>query len=394
MLSFLTRAFQRFVAFEASSALLLLGAAIAAFAWANSPASASYDALWAARPFPVLEPVGMNKSLLLWVNDLLMAVFFFVVGLEIKRELVDGELATRRQAMLPLVAAIGGMVVPALVYVAFNAGGDGAAGWGIPMATDIAFALGILTLLGPRVPLGLKVFLTAVAIVDDLGAVLVIAFFYTASVSGVALGVAAVVLAALVALNRANVQRSLPYLLLGAVLWVAVLKSGVHATIAGVLLAFTIPAEGENAPLDRLEHALHPWVAFGVMPIFALANAGVALGGGAGLASPVTLGVVAGLVLGKAVGVLAAARLAVGAGWAALPLGVTWGHVAGASLLCGVGFTMSLFIATLAFGPSPLLDAAKTGILLASAIAGVLGYAVLRRQRPAPPAAVVVTPTA
>lgn len=383
MLAPLTRAFRRFVAFEASSALLLLAAALLAFAWANSPWAAGYDALWST----YIGAGPLRLSLLHWVNDLLMAIFFLVVGLEIKRELIDGELSSRRQAMLPLVAAIGGMLVPALLYVALNRGGAGAPGWGIPMATDIAFALGILTLLGPRVPIGLKVFLTAVAIVDDLGAVLVIAFFYTSGVSLVALGVAALVLVALVALNRAGVDHIAPYLLLGLVLWGAVLASGVHATIAGVLLAFTIPAKGENAALDRLEHTLHPWVAFAIMPIFALANAGVAVGGGAGLASPVTMGVVVGLVVGKAIGVFGAALLAVKAGWATLPAGVTRAHVAGASLLCGVGFTMSLFIASLAFGPGALLDAAKTGILLASAIAGVIGYVVLRRVTPAVPVA-------
>ena len=379
MRTLITRAFERFARFEAASAVLLLAAALLAFAWANSPFADAYTALWAFRPFPFLDGVGMNKSLVLWVNDLLMAVFFFVVGLEIKRELVGGELSTLRKAMLPLVAAVGGMVVPALIYTAFNAGGPGAAGWGIPMATDIAFALGILALLGSRVPVGLKIFLTAVAIVDDMGAVIVIALFYTSQVSVVALGVAVVALGGLYALNRAGVVRVPLYLLLGAVLWVAVLKSGVHATVAGVLLAFTIPARGEGAPLLRLEHALHPWVAFGVMPIFALANAGVMLGGGAGILNPVTLGVVCGLVAGKAVGVLGAALVALRVGWSDLPAGVTRGHLVGASLLCGVGFTMSLFIATLAFGPSALLDSAKVGILIASALAGVLGYVVLRR---------------
>jgi len=328
------------------------------------------------------------------------------------------------------MAAVGGMAVPALVYTVFNRGGEGAAGWGVPMATDIAFALGVLALLGSRVPLGLKVFVTALAIVDDLGAVLVIAFFYTAQISWTSLGAAAALFAVLLFINKAGARRPLPYVVLGAALWLAVLKSGVHATIAGVLLALTIPArarlnpeefaaharsivgdlerpatsdsmpedhgsavqeleilcEKAESPLQRLEHALHPWVGFVIMPIFAFANAGVTLGGNALslLAHPVSLGVMSGLLVGKIVGIGGLSWLAVRAGWAQLPMGVSSRQLWGASCLCGIGFTMSLFIANLAFGNGALLDVAKTAILFASLIAGVLGY-VLLRQAPSPP---------
>ncbi len=410
---------------EAAGGIVLIACALIALLWANSPWAGTYTALWASK-----VTVGpLSETLLHWINDGLMAVFFFVVGLEIKREVLVGELASRRQAALPVAAALGGMVVPAALYAAVNRGGAGAGGWGIPMATDIAFALGVLALLGRRAPTGLKIFLAALAIVDDLGAVLAIALFYTAQVSWVALGAAALFLALLILANRLRIRHPLAYALLGVGLWVAFLESGVHATIAGVLLALTIPArtrvdpgefsrrvgallrhfdrvdegagtiltnadqqaalaeledlaEGVQTPLQRLEHALHPWVAFGIVPLFALANAGVALGGGPGaaLTEPVTLGVLLGLVVGKQVGVMAGAWLAVRGGVADLPEGVTWRHLYGAGWLAGIGFTMSLFIGALAFGEGALLDAAKVGILTASLIAGGVGWALLRFQ--------------
>jgi NhaA family Na+:H+ antiporter len=356
-----------------------------------------------------------------------MAVFFFLVGLEIKREMLVGELASLRQAALPIAAAVGGMVVPAALFTLVNFGGPGAAGWGIPMATDIAFALGIVALLGSRVPLALKVFLAALAIVDDIGAVLVIAVFYTATISWTSLGVAAVVLAVLLTFNKAKVRHPAPYALLGIVLWVAFLKSGIHATIAGVLLAMTIPArtrieqqavaaqvreglaafeeasgpgvnvmtnsaqqeaidrmedacEGAQTPLMRLEHGLHGVVALGIMPIFALANAGVALGGdlAGAFTQPVTLGIVLGLVLGKPIGIMLASWIAVRSGVAIMPGGASWRLIHGISWLAGIGFTMSLFIAGLAFPGADLLDASKLGILAASVAAGVTGWLLLR----------------
>ena len=400
----LARALQPFVAFtrwQAAGGVLLLAAAAAAVAWANSPLADGYFGLWGRELTLGLGDASLTKPLLLWVNDGLMAVFFLLVGLEIKRELMGGELSSPRRAALAFAAALGGMVVPALLYAAFNAGGPGERGWGIPMATDIAFALGVLALLGSRAPLALKVFLTAVAIVDDLGAVLVIALFYTSQVSLAALAAAAGALAVLWAMNRAGIRRLPPYALVGFVLWVAVLKSGVHATVAGVLLAMAIPVAaraGEaKSPLARLEHALHPWVAFAILPVFALANAGVALGAGASaaLASGVTAGVVLGLVVGKQVGVLAFAWLAVRLGIAELPRGIGWGHIHAAACLCGIGFTMSLFIGGLAFGDPALLDQAKVGILAASLLSGVLGAALLAlRAAPAPALAPARVPLA
>lgn len=422
--------FQQFARAEASGGLLLLACTALALAWANSPWAGSYFHLWEV-PFTIGTPqAGVTHTLHHWINDGLMAVFFFMVGLEIKREMLVGELSSLRQAALPIAAAIGGMVVPAALYAALNAGGPGAAGWGIPMATDIAFALGILALLGNRVPLALKVFLAALAIVDDIGAVLVIAIFSTATISWASLGVAAVVLALLLSINRAGARHPAPYALLGVVLWGAFLQSGVHATIAGVLLAMTIPArtridqeefarqvragvagfeqasgpgtsvltnsaqqevihhiedacEGAQSPLMRLEHGLHGIVAFGIMPLFALANAGVRIGGDlAGtFAGPVPLGIMAGLVLGKPLGITLASWLVVRSGVAVLPGGTTWRIIHGTSWLAGIGFTMSLFIAGLAFPDAGLVDASKLGILAASVIAGLVGWALLRFGR-------------
>jgi len=429
--------FQRFFSTHAAGGLVLLACTAVALAWANSPWADAYHHLWEA-PVTIGAPgFGLTLSLHHWVNDGLMAVFFFLVGLEIKREVLVGELASRRSAALPVAAALGGMLAPAALYAAVNAGGPGAAGWGVPMATDIAFALGILALLGDRVPSALRVFLAALAIADDLGAVLVIALFYTSALDWGALGGAAVVLAVLLGLNRAGARRPLTYALLGVLLWLLVLASGVHATIAGVLLALTIPArtrigekeflaraeqsladfraadepgttvltnrghqealqalesacDAAQAPLQRIEHALHGFVAFIVMPIFALANAGVPLGAGgvsAALRSPVALGVALGLLVGKPLGITLASYAAVRAGAADLPTGVAWRHVHGAAWLGGIGFTMSLFIAGLAFADPVVLDTAKLGVLGASAGAGVVGYALLRAASRRTPAA-------
>ncbi|NNF59017.1 MAG: Na+/H+ antiporter NhaA [Rhodothermaceae bacterium] len=428
-------AFAEFFRTEAAGGVILLACAALALIWANSPLAASYFRLWETTVTAGAGPLVIQKPLLLWINDGLMALFFFVVGLEIKREVLTGELAAPRKATLAIVAAVGGMVAPAVLYLTVNVGTDASAGWGIPMATDIAFALGVLALLGSRAPLALKVFLTAIAIVDDLGAVLVIALFYTSKLSLTALGIAGAFFVALVAVNRLGIQRTLIYALLGLGLWVAMLKSGVHATVAGVLVALTIPArrridaprflaeardlvgrfsegvkEGRaeptsaqrdavhalehaceriETPLARLEHGLHGWVAFFIMPVFALANAGVALGGDvlAMLTDPVAIGIGLGLVLGKQVGVFGFAWAAVKTGLAKLPEGVTWAQVHGVSLLTGIGFTMSIFIANLAFvGVPERLDSAKLGILVASLISGGLGWWRLRQTAPSPPA--------
>lgn len=418
-----------FIHHEAFSGVLLLACAVVALGWANSPWHASYEALWQTELSLSLGPWHFGESLRHWVNDALMAIFFLVVGLEIKREVLVGELASPHQAALPAVAALCGALVPAGIYAAITIGTTGASGWGIPMATDIAFSLGVLALLGSRIPLALKVFLTALAIVDDLLAVLVIAVFYTEQIHTRALLAVGVALLGLILANRLGVRRPLVYGALGIVLWGAMFASGVHATLAGVLLAMAIPArtrvdpdafaaegqtllqqfdqagppgesvltngdrqdalaelehlvEGAGAPLQRLEHTLHPWVVFAIVPLFALANAGVRLEGGlTGIArQPVTVGVVLGLVAGKQVGVMLGAWLAVRLRLSALPPGVTWRSLYGVGWLAGIGFTMSLFVADLAFsGPSRevLLANAKVGVLTASIIAGGGGWLVL-----------------
>ncbi|WP_027142898.1 Na+/H+ antiporter NhaA [Mesorhizobium sp. WSM3626] len=373
--------FREFLDSEAAGGIILMVAAALALVVANSPLAESYFAVLHA----YLGPLSVSH----WVNDGLMAVFFLLVGLEIKREMLDGQLSTWPRRVLPGIAAAGGMVVPALVYVAINSSNPAAlSGWAIPTATDIAFALGVLSLLGSRVPASLKVFLTALAIIDDLGAVIIIAIFYTSGLSLAYLGAAFAVIAALVVLNRMRVMSLVPYLVLGAILWVLVLKSGVHATLAGVALALTIPLERsagighdlDHSPLHRLEHGLHKLVAFIVVPIFGFANAGVSLAGlsfGA-LIEPLTLGVAAGLVVGKLVGVFGSSALAIRFGLADLPAHAGWSHMIGISLLCGIGFTMSLFIGLLAFASDVALqDAVKVGILAGSFIAALLGAAVL-----------------
>jgi NhaA family Na+:H+ antiporter len=417
--------FKEFFHSTVSGGLLLMAAAIVALVWANSPWSASYHELWATPMTVGIGEFAISKPLQLWINDGLMAIFFLVVGVEIKRELLIGELNTRRKAALPIAAAAGGALLPAAIFALIVGGGLGSSGWGIPMATDIAFALGVLALLGSRVPIGLRIFLTALAIVDDLMAVLVIAVFYTADLHVDMLAAAAGVFVILLLVNRAGVRHPIVYAALGVVLWVFVLKSGVHATIAGVLLAVTIPArvridpadfvakaraivdrfeqrvihdptidvedehealweletvaEQAQAPMLRLEHTLHPWVAFLIVPLFALANAGVTLTGDVLRIppDPIILGIILGLVVGKQIGITAATWLIVRSGRAMLPEGVTWRHVYGVGWLGGIGFTMSLFIAELALDAAAL-SMAKVGILAASVIAGVGGYLLLR----------------
>lgn len=373
--------FREFLDSEAAGGIVLMAAAALALIVANSPlAEAYFDALHA-----YLGPLSVSH----WINDGLMAVFFLLVGLEIKREMLDGQLSTWPRRALPGIAAAGGMLVPALVYLAINRDNPAAlSGWAIPTATDIAFALGVLSLLGSRVPGSLKVFLTALAIIDDLGAVIIIAVFYTTGLSLAYLGAAFAVIALLIVLNRMKVLTLVPYILLGVVLWVLVLKSGVHATLAGVALALTIPLKVspgishdlDHSPLHRLEDGLHRIVPFVVIPIFGFANAGVSLAGlsAAALVEPLTLGVAAGLVAGKLVGVFGSSALAIRLGFADLPVNAGWLHMIGISLLCGIGFTMSLFIGLLAFASNvELQDAVKVGILAGSFIAAILGAAVL-----------------
>lgn len=393
----ITDALKRFFAAESAGGIVLAVATVAALLLSNSPWGIDYEAF---RQLPGEVRIGddalvLSKPLILWVNDLWMAVFFLLVGLEIKRELLVGELSTFRQALLPLGAALGGMAVPAGIYATLNWHDPIALrGWAIPAATDIAFALGILLLLGSRVPTSLKVFLTAVAIIDDLGAIVVIAFFYTANLSWAMLIAAGVGIVVLFALNRAGVKSVLPYLAVGVVIWLCVLKSGVHATLAGVVTAFAIPLrtgdDEAESPLEMLEHALHPWVAFAVLPMFAFANAGVVLHGLSlgTLTESVPLGIAAGLVLGKAVGVFGASWLLAVTGAAELPDGANRWQFFGVCVLCGVGFTMSLFIGGLAFeGQGPAYETqVKLGVLGGSLIAGVLGTFILMRAERRGPA--------
>lgn len=370
---------------DAVAGLLLMLAAVLALALDNSPVAWMYDAILTT---PVAVQVGalaIDKPLLLWINDGLMAVFFFLIGLEVKRELLSGRLSTLSQAGLPIAAAIGGMVVPSLIYVAFNFGDQTAlTGWAIPAATDIAFALGIVALLGDRVPSAVKLFLLALAIIDDLGAILIIAIFYSSDLSVVSLAGAAACVTILIGLNYAGVRRVAPYLLIGLVMWVCVLKSGVHATLAGVVVALTIPLRTrgghKTSPLHELEHKLHPWVVFAIMPVFAFANAGVSLSGLslAALTAPIPLGIALGLFAGKQVGVFGFSWLAARAGLCRLPDGVSWMQIYGAALLAGVGFTMSLFIGTLAFQDPEHATAVRLGVLSGSILSAIAGYVVLR----------------
>ena len=376
--------FTRFFQLEAASGLLLIAAAVLALIVNNSPLSYLYSGLL---DVPVAVQVGalnIAKPLLLWINDGLMALFFLLIGLEVKREVVDGHLSKPSQVILPATAAVGGMVIPALLYWFINRDNPAAvAGWAIPTATDIAFALGVLALLGKRVPVSLKLFLMTLAIIDDLGAIIVIALFYSGTLSSVSLLLAAACLVVLMAMNRLGVVKLGPYMIVGLILWVCVLKSGVHATLAGVALALCIPLRTRNAetsPLLSLEHALHPWVAYAILPLFAFANAGVSLAGMTveSFTHPVPMGIAVGLLLGKTVGVFGLTWLAVKLRLAALPEGAGWGQILGVAILCGIGFTMSLFVGSLAFAPgsSDYAGMDRMGILTGSFFAAVIGYAV------------------
>ena len=389
------RALAEFFRLEAAAGIMLIAAAALALVAANSPLAPAYDAF---RDLPVRVGIGsfaIAKPALLWINDGLMAIFFLLVALEIKREALTGQLAGRERLVLPLVCALAGVVVPALLFAALNHA-DAAAmrGWAVPTATDIAFALGVLALLGSRVPVGMKLLLSTIAVVDDLIAIMIIAVFYSHGLSLVALAWAGVALAAMGLLNRRGVTALTPYLLLGVVLWVAVLKSGVHATLAGVATGLliphadrrnTVPDEVEHSPLEHLEHALHPWVAYAILPLFAFVNAGLVLGGlsPSALFAALPLGVVLGLVLGKPVGIVSAAVAMRAVGWARFPDGMDLRSMLGLGLLCGIGFTMSLFIASLAYHDAAQYEAAVLGILGASLIAAVLGLLWLRATLPA-----------
>jgi Na+:H+ antiporter, NhaA family len=378
---------QRLSRHEAASGIVLMLASALALVLANSPMAGFYDLLLSLRGSVRIGSFGIEKPLLLWVNDGLMAIFFLLVGLEIKREVLAGQLSDRSGAILPAAAAIGGMVVPALIYLGITwhapgATAGAASGWAIPAATDIAFSLGVMALLGSRVPTSLKLFLTALAIIDDLGAIVVIAIFYTEELSWVSLAVAAAALAVLVVLNLTGVRRVVWYVLVGLVLWVFVLKSGVHATLAGVALALAIPFEakpGDASPLIRVEHELAPWVAFGILPVFGFANAGLSFTGlsFSSILEPVPLAIAAGLFFGKQIGVSATAALVIRAGWAELPGNAGWVTLWGTSILTGIGFTMSLFIGTLAFGESDTEAIMRLGVLVGSALSAIAGAAVL-----------------
>ncbi|HKJ82911.1 MAG TPA: Na+/H+ antiporter NhaA [Mariprofundaceae bacterium] len=384
-----------FLKFESASGIVLVGVALLALIVANSPLAHLYNLLIDMPVEIRIGPLQLAKPLLLWINDGLMAVFFFLVGLELKREMLEGELVDMRRAALPAIGAVGGMVVPAGIYLAINHYLNGASaiainGWAIPMATDIAFALGVLLLLGSRVPSALKVFLVSLAIFDDIGAIIVIALFYSGNLSTMALLVAAACLFVLFLLNRRGTAELTPYVLVGLVMWVAVLKSGVHATLAGILLAMFIPMHDRKqpgrSPLRQLEHDLHTTVAFGILPLFAFANAGISLQGLGwhDLLHPVPFGVAAGLFFGKQIGVFAFSWLAIRMGLARLPAGVGWASLYGIALLCGIGFTMSLFISSLAFedmNAHRMFDE-RLGILVGTLLSAVAGYLVLRRALP------------
>jgi NhaA family Na+:H+ antiporter len=376
---------REFLKFEAAGGIVLIFAAALALVLANSPLDTIYLAFL---DIPLAIQVGdlvIAKPMLLWINDGLMAVFFFLVGLEIKREFLEGELASRSQIVLPAMAAVGGMAVPALIYVVINLGHpEHLNGWAIPAATDIAFALGILALLGSRAPLSLKVLLTAIAIIDDLGAIVILAVFYTDDLSLVALGFGFIFLLGLIAINGLKVTRLAPYVLLGIALWICVLKSGVHATLAGVITAFAIPlrtkGDEEHSLLRHVEHELHPWIAFAILPIFAFANAGVSFTGMdlSSLVEPVKLGVSLGLFVGKQIGVFGLLWLCVRLGWSPLPPDTNWVQLYGVALLCGVGFTMSLFIGSLAFEHTSFDAPIRLGVLTGSLVSGLCGYLLLQ----------------
>jgi len=417
---------QKFLKMEASGGIILIISTVVALIWANSTFSALYFNLW--NKYIIIDFAGfkLKNSIHHWINDGLMVIFFFVVGLEIKRELIAGELSSIKKASLPIAGALGGMILPALIYLLFNYGKEGMSGWGIPMATDIAFVVGLMALLGPKFPLPLKIFVLALAIVDDIGAVLVIAIFYTKEISLQALQIASLILVLLFIVNRLDVRNLIVYIILGVALWLAFLMSGVHATVAGVLLAFFIPArpkieknkfydktknlldkflsskndedilkdeerleivfeiekncEKVLTPLQRFEHSLHPWVTYLIIPVFALANAGVALSeiSTDNLFNPISIGIFLGLFIGKQLGIFLFSYFAIKLKLASMLENVNYTKLYGAGILCGIGFTMSLFIANLAFETNELLDIAKIGILSASLISGIVGFVVTK----------------
>ncbi|MES2807153.1 MAG: Na+/H+ antiporter NhaA [Bacteroidota bacterium] len=418
----------RFIHLEYTSGIVLLASVITALIWANSAYHHSYEHLWELNLSVGFDGFQFQKPLHIWINDGLMSIFFFVIGLELKREFLAGELSSFRKASLPMMAALGGMVIPASIYFLINQNHEQTVkGWGIPMATDIAFALGLLSMIGKKIPSSIKVFLSALAVADDLGAVLVIAFFYTSSLNIAALGIAGIFIVALIIGNYIGIRHSGFYIILGVCVWVCFFFSGVHATIAGVLVAFTIPAAtriserfyssnlkelafkfeeevpnnsslltarqyriidnvkkislAAETPLQKIEHAIHPWVAFIVMPIFALANSGIVINENffTSIQNPVTVGIIVGLIAGKFIGVSLFTWLMVKTGLSQLPLNATWTHILGVALLAGVGFTMSLFISGLAFTSVAFIHQAKYGILIASVIAGITGIIVLKR---------------
>ncbi|MBX7496297.1 Na+/H+ antiporter NhaA [Qipengyuania sp. 6B39] len=372
---------------ESAGGIVLIFAALLALAVANSPLVGAYQDLLDTGVVVGIGSFVIDKPLLLWINDGLMAVFFFLVGLEVKREIFEGQLSSWDKASLPVVAAIGGMAIPALIFLSLNAGSpDTVDGWAIPAATDIAFALGILSLLGDRVPVALKALLLAIAVIDDIGAIAIIALFYSGELDTGMLGAAAIVFVVMLAVGRARVQSTIPYVLLAILMWAFVLKSGVHATLAGVAAAMTVPLDpdSDHGPLETMEHALHPWVAFLVIPIFGFANAGVTLFGlsPAALLEPLPLGIALGLLVGKQLGIFGFAWAAVKLRIASLPEEVSWRQVHGMSLLAAIGFTMSLFIGNLAFAAPEQIDAVKIGVLTGSTIAALAGYFLLNRVLP------------
>ena len=387
MVQSITPLLKDFLQKESAGGIVLIFAALLALAVANSPLLAQYSALLDTGVVVGIGSFVIDKPLLLWINDGLMAVFFFLVGLEVKREIFEGQLSSWDKASLPLIAAIGGMAIPALIFLSLNAGSPGTInGWAIPAATDIAFALGILSLLGPRVPVALKALLLAIAVIDDIGAIAIIAVFYSGELDTGMLGAAAIVFVLMLAVGRARVQSTIPYILLAILMWAFVLKSGVHATLAGVAAAMTVPldAKSDHGPLERMEHALHPWVAFLVIPIFGFANAGVTLFGLslAALFEPLPLGIALGLLVGKQIGIFGFAFAAAKLKLASLPAGVSWAQLHAMSLLAAIGFTMSLFIGNLAFADPAQIDAVKIGVLAGSTIAALAGYLLLNRALP------------
>ncbi len=381
-------ALKDFLKQESAGGILLIIAAALALVIANSPASEAYFGTLQTKLNVSFGDFAIDKALLLWINDGLMAIFFFLIGLEVKREIIEGQLSSWNQASLPLAAAIGGMALPALVFVAFNYNSpETINGWAIPAATDIAFALGILSLLGPRVPVAMKALLLAIAVIDDIGAITIIALFYSGTLDTQMLLGAALTLGALIVCGRMKIGNSLPYIVMTVIMWVFVLKSGVHATLAGVAAAATVPIVARNGRhlLEEMEHGLHYWVAFLIIPIFGFANAGVTLIGlsPADLLQPLPLGIALGLLIGKQVGIVGFSWIAVKAGIAQLPEGVGWRKIHGLSLLAAIGFTMSLFIGNLAFTDPAMIDAVKLGVLSGSLVAAIGGYLLIRSALPA-----------